>query len=527
MDAGPRAIPRRWIGDRYECVRLIGRGGMGEVWQARDTLLHRDVALKRLTYTDESGNEGSAARTMREARLAARLNHPNAVSIYDVVMDDGMPCLVMELIDGHSLKEMILSQGRLDPMTAARIGREVARALAAAHRRGIVHRDVKPANVLIDQDGTAKLTDFGIARDDGDSGLTTTGTFIGTPSFLSPEIASGEPSTTAGDIWALGATLFAAVEGRPPFGTGNALVVLSRIALNPPPPPQHAGPLTPIVMGMMRRNADERPHAARVVHELDGVLRGAHDDAPPPRWPPGPPPGPPSPAGAPGSGLPSMPTGSHPGLSAAPSGRLSAPSSTLSGPHSLPPSEPPPSGRSGGSGRRKVLLAVAAVLLLGAVVFGVTFALTHRAPPSPTASVTPTGSATTASGFPSSTQPSTAPATSSAPSTATSSGTAAICNADNPNNGFDPAVAYLISAELNDIPGAQACTKPGAVPRAVTASLGGQVWIPPGVTDETGGNDKGPIARHTFTSSNGGSVVVTTTRQADGRYLVTGVVKKP
>src|SRR5690242_13892438 len=190
MDAGGAG---RVIGGRYECVELIGRGGMGEVWRARDTLLQRDVAVKRLAYGDGAGDDVTIGRSMREARLAARLNHPNAVGIYDVVVDDGLPCLVMELVSGKSLKELVAQQkdGRLDPIAAARIGRQVAAALGVAHRAGIIHRDVKPANVLIAADGTAKLTDFGIARDEGDAGLTSTGTFIGTPNFLAPEIALG------------------------------------------------------------------------------------------------------------------------------------------------------------------------------------------------------------------------------------------------------------------------------------------------------------------------------------------------
>src|SRR6266545_2900023 len=267
----------RVIGGRYECVELIGRGGMGEVWRARDTLLQRDVAVKRLAYGDGSGDDATVGRSMREARLAARLNHPNAVGIYDVVVDEGLPCLVMELVSGKSLKELV-AERPLDPVAAARIGRQVAAALAAAHRAGIIHRDVKPANVLIADDGTAKLTDFGIARDEGDSGLTSTGTFIGTPNFLAPEIALGGNHGPASDVWALGAMLYSAVEGEPPFSAGgNALAILNRIATTDPPAPRHAGPLAGIIAAAMRRDPAGRPPAATIVFQLDELVDRARD----------------------------------------------------------------------------------------------------------------------------------------------------------------------------------------------------------------------------------------------------------
>src|SRR5262249_58025665 len=194
MDAGDAG---RVIGGRYECVELIGRGGMGEVWRARDLLLQRDVAVKRLAYGDGAGEEVTVGRSMREARLAARLNHPNAVAVCDVVVDEGRPCLVMELVSGKSLKEVVAQQGRLDPIATARIGRQVAAALGVAHRAGIIHRDVKPANVLIASDGTAKLSDFGIARDEGDAGRTSTATRVATPNSLAPELAPAASHTPA------------------------------------------------------------------------------------------------------------------------------------------------------------------------------------------------------------------------------------------------------------------------------------------------------------------------------------------
>src|SRR5882762_7830 len=275
MDAGDAG---RVIGGRYECVQLIGRGGMGEVWRAHDNLLQREVAVKRLVYGEGAGDDVTVGRSMREARLAARLNHPNAVGIYDVVVDEGLPCLVMELVSGKSLKEMIAQQGRLEPIATARIGRQVAAALGVAHRAGIIHRDVKPANVLIASDGTAKLTDFGIARDEGDAGMTSTGTFIGTPNFLGPEIALGGNHSPASDVWALGTMLYAAVEGEPPFSAGgNALAILNRIATTDAPAPSHGGPLTEVIVEAMRRDPARRPPAATIVALLDDVIDGVRD----------------------------------------------------------------------------------------------------------------------------------------------------------------------------------------------------------------------------------------------------------
>ncbi len=297
-------VPGQVIGGRYECLTLIGRGGMGEVWRARDTLLGRDVAVKRLVYADGVPDSSSVARSLREARLAARLNHPNAVSIYDVVTDPaGLPCLVLELVEGESLKDLIAGNGSLPPSFVARIGRQVAAALARAHRSGIVHRDIKPANVLIASDGTAKLTDFGIARDEGDSGLTSTGTFIGTPSFLAPEVALGRDHVPASDVWALGAVLYTCVEGAAPFSVpnGNALAILNLIATSEAPVASHGGALTPIIGAMMRRDPAGRPDAAGVDEQL-AALAGPrptdptpHPPAPHPPTPHPPTPHPPTP----------------------------------------------------------------------------------------------------------------------------------------------------------------------------------------------------------------------------------------
>jgi serine/threonine protein kinase len=514
MDAGDAG---RVIGGRYECVELIGRGGMGEVWRARDTLLQRDVAVKRLAYGDGTGDEVTVGRSMREARLAARLNHPNAVAIYDVVVDEGLPCLVMELVSGRSLKEVIAQQGRIDPVTAARIGRQVAAALGVAHRAGIIHRDVKPANVLIASDGTAKLTDFGIARDEGDAGLTSTGTFIGTPNFLAPEIALGGSHSPASDVWALGALLYAAVEGEAPYSAGgNALAILNRIATTDAPAPAHAGPLTDVIVKAMHRNPAQRPSAAAIVQLLDDVIDGRRRTAggiePAPRQGPSgllpPPAQTPPPHTPPPYGNTPQPAYTPPPVTAPPA-YVSAPPQ-FGPPPALPhyPSEPPP--RQGG--RRTWfaagggLLAVAAIV---AVVVAVTAGKKHSASPTPT----PTPGTDTQT-------PLVLPTMRPTP-TVTST---AHASCDDPRtDGQGPAVTYVIFAELFDVAGAQACTKPGAVPESFTRSLSGKVFTP---TFDGSTDDQAPVVKTRFTAIDGTKLLVTCTKGDDGKYLVTAAQKE-
>jgi eukaryotic-like serine/threonine-protein kinase len=213
---------RRVVAGRYELRERIGSGSMGVVWRAHDEVLHRTVAIKQLIPAP--GLEGPAieqaiARARREARTAARLRHRNAVTLFDVVEEDGMPWLVMEYLPAKSLAQRLAAEGALPPAEVAGIGVQVASALIEAHRVGIVHRDVKPGNILITDDGTAKLVDFGISRTVGDVTLTATGLVLGTPAYLAPEVAEGERQTPASDVFSLGATLNRAVEGIPPFGS--------------------------------------------------------------------------------------------------------------------------------------------------------------------------------------------------------------------------------------------------------------------------------------------------------------------
>jgi serine/threonine protein kinase len=277
------------VADRYRLLDRLGGGAMGVVWLGHDTLLDRDVAVKELLINagmrPEQVREASQ-RAMREARIAARMHHPHAISIYDVVEHDGKPCLIMEFLPSRTLAELIAEQGPLPPERVGRIGAQIAGGLAAAHAAGIVHRDVKPGNVLLAEDGTAKLTDFGISRASGDSTVTATGLLAGTPAYLAPEVAQGEPATRTSDLYSLGATLYCALEGTPPFGEdANPIALLYRIANNPAPPPLHAGPLTDIVSRLLRSDPQQRPDAT----ETEEILLGIAADAPEPPPPPPPP----------------------------------------------------------------------------------------------------------------------------------------------------------------------------------------------------------------------------------------------
>ncbi|HTI27616.1 MAG TPA: serine/threonine-protein kinase [Kutzneria sp.] len=274
------------IAERYKLVRKVGSGAMGTVWQARDQLLRRDVAVKELlvrTGMTELQTDEARNRAMREARLAARLHHPNVISIYDVVEYEGRPCLIMEYLPSQSLADLIAEHGVLPVGTVARIGTQIASALAAAHTAGIVHRDVKPANVLLTGDNVAKLTDFGISRADGDATVTAAGLLAGTPAYLPPEVAQGHDSVFASDVYALGAMLYAAVEGRPPFGTDdNAVALLHRIATEEVPPPEHAVPLTATLVWMLRRDPKHRPEAKEVQDALGALAESMPAEMPAP-----------------------------------------------------------------------------------------------------------------------------------------------------------------------------------------------------------------------------------------------------
>jgi eukaryotic-like serine/threonine-protein kinase len=261
------------IAGRYQVLRAIGRGGMGTVWLCRDQVLGRDVAVKQIgALPGESATE--TKRAMREARSAAALNHPNAVAVYDVVKHDGRPWLVMEYVDGQTLADEISRDGQLSPQRVADIGAQLAGALARAHERRIVHRDIKPGNVLIDKAGRPKISDFGIARGHGDEQLTQVGFITGTPGYLSPELARGGDPHPASDVWALGATLYTAVEGQPPYEPrSNPIAVLRAIATERPRPMTHAGALGPAIDAMMDADPARRWDMATSAKRLGGVAR--------------------------------------------------------------------------------------------------------------------------------------------------------------------------------------------------------------------------------------------------------------
>jgi serine/threonine protein kinase len=244
------------IGGRYTLLERVGSGAMGVVWRARDEVLAREVAVKQLITGDHQ-------RAMREARNAARLHHPHAIAVFDVVgNDDEEPWIVMEYLPSHSLSALLAERGPLKPAHAASIGAKVASALAAAHAAGIVHRDIKPGNVLIGHDGTVKITDFGIAKSSGDGTMTDTGMISGTPAYLAPEVARGEHPDAASDVFSLGATIYTAIEGESVFGpSDNSFGLIYRAASGQLRDAKNAGELTPLLNRLLSVDAKERPTA--------------------------------------------------------------------------------------------------------------------------------------------------------------------------------------------------------------------------------------------------------------------------
>lgn len=255
------------IEGRYRPLRSIGRGGMGTVWLAEDLVLSRSVAMKQIgAFPGES--DGETRRALREARAAAALNHPHVVGIYDAVEYQGTPWLVMEYVPGPSLRRAVEVRGGLTPIAVADVGADLAHALAAAHRAGIVHRDLTPSNVLVGG-GTAKIGDFGIARRVEDDRVTETGLVTGTPNYMAPEVAQGHEANEASDVWSLGAVLYFAVEGRDAYPTrGNALATLRSVWSEMPGEMERAGPLAPVISSMLAGDPSRRPTAEAVSREL-------------------------------------------------------------------------------------------------------------------------------------------------------------------------------------------------------------------------------------------------------------------
>jgi eukaryotic-like serine/threonine-protein kinase len=278
----------RLLAGRYRVVAQLGRGGMGVVWRAVDEVLGREVAVKELrTYTDADGPELAdlRLRMQREARAAARVRHPGVVAVHDVAEVDGRPLIVMELVDGPSLDAVLRKRGPLDPREAAGIGAKVMDALAAAHEAGVLHRDVKPGNILLDRSGRVLLTDFGIATmdDPGDgsaTNLTRTGHLVGSLDYMAPERAQGADPGPASDVWGLGATLYAAVEGASPFRRTSTFSTLTAIVGEPLPESRRAGPLGPVLQRLLDKRPEARPGAGEARALLQAVADGAGADSP-------------------------------------------------------------------------------------------------------------------------------------------------------------------------------------------------------------------------------------------------------
>jgi len=296
------------IAGRYRLIAQVGNGGMGVVWRAQDELLGRTVALKELMVAAEGGqraedagaadggagsgggsngdeaetradgssagsgaNSGATSQAIREARIAARLHHPNVIGVFDVAEHEGRPFLIMEFLASRSLADMLAVGVILPAVEVAVIGAKLASALVAAHDVGIVHRDVKPGNVLLSDAGIVKLTDFGISRVTGDT-ATATGTLMGTPAYLAPEVARGRPADSRSDVYSLGATLYTAIEGKPPFGDDeDAMALLYRVTHDEITPARNAGPLTDVLMSMLERDPSRRPTMPAAQRILEGI----------------------------------------------------------------------------------------------------------------------------------------------------------------------------------------------------------------------------------------------------------------
>ena len=275
---------------RYRLLEVLGEGGMGAVWRAHDERMRRDVALKQLKLPmglEPGQREQLVARMEREARSVGMLKHPGVITVHDQFHDDdGLPWIVMELVRGRSLADLLRDGGPLDEAEAARIGAQIAEALAVAHEAGIVHRDIKPANILL-EGRRVVVSDFGLAVVPGEATLTATGALLGTPAYLSPEQVNDREATAASDMWSLGATLYAAVEGRPAFSGGTMAALLLAISRGDPAPVQRARLLAPVLRDLLRRDPRRRPTARAAAAALAALAA----DAPPAPEPPQPVPG--------------------------------------------------------------------------------------------------------------------------------------------------------------------------------------------------------------------------------------------
>ncbi|MFF4403477.1 serine/threonine-protein kinase [Streptomyces sp. NPDC001262] len=343
------------LAGRYRLVARLGSGGMGVVWRAFDEVLDREVAVKEVRAPDVLREEDVRilyARLKQEARAAARIAHPNVITVHDVVEQQGRPWIVMELVRGQSLADVLEHEGVLDPKEAARVGAAVLRALQAAHAAGVLHRDVKPANVLLEDTGRVVLTDFGIALVEGAGTLTRTGDLIGSPDYLSPERALGQRPGIPSDLWSLGTTLYAAVEGVSPFRRTSPLLTLHAVVQDELPPPRRAGALTPVLEGLLVKDPLARAGSAEVLRLLDAVAAGTVTRVP----------------AAPSGYVPTVAAGTAPVLMAPPDSSAPSLPSVAMAPSAPPPAPPPtpvPSPEPERPRRTWLFAAVLALLLLG------------------------------------------------------------------------------------------------------------------------------------------------------------------
>ncbi|MEU2621171.1 serine/threonine-protein kinase [Streptomyces sp. NPDC007157] len=271
----------RLLAGRYRLGRVLGRGGMGTVWRAEDETLGRTVAVKELRFPsniDEEEKRRLITRTLREAKAIARIRNNSAVTVFDVVEEDDRPWIVMELVEGKSLAEVIREDGLLKPRRAAEVGLAILDVLRSAHREGILHRDVKPSNVLIAEgDGRVVLTDFGIAQVEGDPSITSTGMLVGAPSYISPERARGHKPGPAADLWSLGGLLYAAVEGAPPYDKGSAIATLTAVMTEQLEEPKNAGPLRDVIYGLLTKDPAQRLDDAGARAMLNAVINAPEE----------------------------------------------------------------------------------------------------------------------------------------------------------------------------------------------------------------------------------------------------------
>ncbi len=270
----PESSTTRVIAERYELRSELGRGGMGVVWNAYDTLLDRTVAIKEVHLPDalaESQHAFMQARALREARAAGRLNHPGAVTVFDVRQQDGRAYIIMELVDSPTLSHVVGTEGPLEPARVAEVGIQLARTLQSAHELGIVHRDVKPDNVMVSADGRVKLADFGIASLKDDPKITTTGLVLGSPAYMAPEQAQGLDAGPEIDLWATGATMYFAVEGEPPFDKGGPIPTLTAVLGDEPRPFRRAEALAPIIEALLGKDPAARPSESKLIGMLEDM----------------------------------------------------------------------------------------------------------------------------------------------------------------------------------------------------------------------------------------------------------------